>query len=63
VVLPLINKSFAQSLPYGITFISELVFGITLAWSICLFHKAKRPGFIFREQMYKAYNLYHPGIR
>lgn len=47
VAIPLINKSFTQSLPYAITFISQLIFGVTLAWSICVFHKYKQSELVF----------------
>jgi uncharacterized membrane protein YagU involved in acid resistance len=47
VILPLINKSFVRSLPHAITLISELIFGVTLAWSISVFHKHKYAHFMF----------------
>lgn len=44
IILPLINKSFIQSLSYGITFISELAFGVILACSVCIIHRINTQG-------------------
>jgi len=47
VILPIINHSFVQLLPNLVTFISEIIFGLTLAWAVSNFQHYAHTGFIF----------------
>lgn len=46
VVLPVINPTFVELMPYAVTLVSKIMFGLAMGWVLCLFHNSSSRLFI-----------------